>query len=138
MKALSLRQPWANLIACGKKTIETRTWATDFRGELLIASSKKPSIDPAGCAVAVARLVECRPMTLADERAAMCEVYKNAVAWILRDIRPIRPFPVTGQLGLFDIPVEASALVTITDVAAYLFLFDGSAGKEKPKVSRLR
>lgn len=27
MKALSLWQPWASLVACGVKTIETRSWA---------------------------------------------------------------------------------------------------------------
>lgn len=26
MKAVSLWQPWASLIACGAKTIETRSW----------------------------------------------------------------------------------------------------------------
>lgn len=42
MKALSLKQPWANAIAKGFKTIETRTWETSFRGDLLICSSLKP------------------------------------------------------------------------------------------------
>jgi len=44
MKALSVRQPWANLIAAGKKTIETRKWATDYRGQILIVSSKTPKL----------------------------------------------------------------------------------------------
>jgi ASCH domain-containing protein len=130
LKALSLKQPWANLIACGKKTIETRRWATDFRGEILIVSSKLPKIEPAGCAVAVARLVECRPMTLSDERAAMCDVYENAIAWILRDVQPIRPFPVTGQLGLFEVVVDASSLTPIADVSHYLSLFEVSREKD--------
>ena len=42
MKALSIKQPWAWAIACGHKTIETRTWSTTYRGPLLIAASKTP------------------------------------------------------------------------------------------------
>ena len=41
MKALSLLQPWASLIAVGAKTIETRSWATKYRGLLAIHASKK-------------------------------------------------------------------------------------------------
>lgn len=36
MKALTIRQPWASLIALGVKTIETRSWKTDYRGPLAI------------------------------------------------------------------------------------------------------
>ena len=133
MKALSVKQPWANLIASGKKTIETRRWATDFRGDILIVSTKQPRIEPAGCAVAVARLVECRPMTLSDERDAMCEVYEDAIAWMLRDIRPLQPFPVTGQLGLFDVDVSSSSLAPAADVSSYLSLFEAPHGKSSPK-----
>ena len=40
MKCLSLRQPYAELVATGRKTIETRKWNTNFRGKFLIHSSK--------------------------------------------------------------------------------------------------
>lgn len=40
MKALSLTQPWATLIAIGAKCIETRSWGTAFRGPLAIHASK--------------------------------------------------------------------------------------------------
>lgn len=36
MKALTLWQPWAQLIALGHKTIETRSWSTKHRGPLAI------------------------------------------------------------------------------------------------------
>jgi hypothetical protein len=107
MKALSIKQPWANMIAAGEKTIETRTWATPYRGQLLIVSSKKPDIEPAGFALATAVLVDCRPMTKADELAACCPTYADAQAWVLRDVRRIHPFPVCGQLGLFEVPLPA-------------------------------
>lgn len=39
MKALSIKQPWASLIAHGIKDIENRTWATKYRGKVLIHAS---------------------------------------------------------------------------------------------------
>ncbi len=103
VKAVSVKQPWANLIASGQKTIETRTWSTNYRGELLIVSSKSPRIAPAGFGLAIAALVECRPMAKHDEAAACCDVYPNAQAWVLEDIRRIDPFPVSGRLGLYEV-----------------------------------
>jgi len=41
MKAISLCQPWADLIALGYKTVETRYWATKYRGPLLICAAKR-------------------------------------------------------------------------------------------------
>jgi hypothetical protein len=110
VKALSIKQPWANLIASGEKTIETRTWATEYRGELLLVSSKTPKIEPAGCALAIAQLVDCRPMTRVDEAAARCELYPGAFAWVLRDVRAIEPFPVKGSLGIYEAPVRREQL----------------------------
>lgn len=36
MRALTIRQPWASLVALGVKTIETRSWSTRYRGPLAI------------------------------------------------------------------------------------------------------
>ena len=36
MKVLSLLQPWASLVVMGIKTVETRSWSTNYRGSLLI------------------------------------------------------------------------------------------------------
>lgn len=36
MKALTIHQPFAGLIAAGLKTCENRTWATNYRGPLAI------------------------------------------------------------------------------------------------------
>lgn len=122
MKALSVKQPWAAAIATGLKTIETRTWKTKYRGPILIVAGR--SCDKAmmgyvlsevydkakfyenliyGYAIATANLVDVRPMKYEDEDAAMCCMYDSAFAWILEDIKPINPFPVRGQLGLFEV-----------------------------------
>jgi ASCH domain len=107
MKALSVKQPWANMIASGKKTIEVRRWATDYRGQLLIVSSRNPPIEPAGCAVAIATVIECRKMSKTDEAAAACPIEPDAYAWVLGNVRRVRPFPVRGKLGIFDVPVSS-------------------------------
>jgi predicted transcriptional regulator len=47
MKCLSLKQPYADLLVFGEKTIELRKWNTKFRGEFLIHASK--NIDIQAC-----------------------------------------------------------------------------------------
>lgn len=44
MKAISLLQPWATLVVIGAKKIETRSWNTKFRGEVLIHASANQKI----------------------------------------------------------------------------------------------
>jgi len=85
MKAITIWQPWASLIAIGAKEYETRSWSTNYRGPIAIhAAKKEPMINglpeiiqkavravfhkrygsrlvdptPTGCIVAVAELVE--------------------------------------------------------------------------------
>ena len=41
MKALSIQQPWAQLIVAGIKPIENRDWPTKFRGPFLIHAGKR-------------------------------------------------------------------------------------------------
>jgi len=114
MKAISLKQPWASLIANGKKTIETRTWPTKYRGDLLICASKQPRLDgyPSGCALCIVTVIDCRPMTKADEQAACCELYQGAWSWPLSNIRPIVPFGVKGSLGFYEVvlPIKEARL----------------------------
>lgn len=40
MKCISLYQPWATLVAVGAKKIETRSWATTYRGPLAIHAGR--------------------------------------------------------------------------------------------------
>lgn len=49
MKAITIKQPWASLIAHGIKDIENRNWRTNFRGRVLIHSSAKGDIANFGC-----------------------------------------------------------------------------------------
>lgn len=87
MKGLNILQPWASLLAETEKRIETRSWMTRYRGDVLICSSKRwdgalqriafsepfrsvlgyDRIQrlgglPLGSALAVARLADVRPI----------------------------------------------------------------------------
>jgi len=116
MKALSVRQPWASLIVSGRKTIEVRSWRTAYRGDILICASRHVdtaacqyfNLDPAkqivGQALCIARLVGCRHERYGDVIAACCSVASDEYCWLLADIRPVQPFEVKGQLGLFEVP----------------------------------
>lgn len=44
MKAITILEPWASLIACGAKKIETRSWATKYRGKIAIHTGKTSKI----------------------------------------------------------------------------------------------
>lgn len=41
MKAITIWQPWASLLACGAKRYETRSWATKYRGPIAIHAAMK-------------------------------------------------------------------------------------------------
>lgn len=119
MKAISIRQPWAGLIATRIKTIETRTWKTNFRGDILICASLKHQAHVGhladrhlltsnvnfeyGKAICVASLIDIHWMDWREESAACLPVYEGAYSWVLDNIRPIKPFQVKGRLGLFEV-----------------------------------
>ncbi|MGD7023729.1 2-oxoglutarate dehydrogenase E1 [Rossellomorea vietnamensis] len=47
MKVLSMTQPWTSLFVLGEAKNETRTWRTNYRGDLAIHASQK--IDKSAC-----------------------------------------------------------------------------------------
>ena len=123
MKALSIRHPWVDLILAGSKTVEIRTWATRYRGPLLLHASAgygipereasarlrlpPPSPDGLGAVVGIAELAECRPVRREDwKRAALPPLSGKLWAWVLEDARPLGPIPCAGKRTLFDIEEE--------------------------------
>ncbi len=115
MKALSIRPPWAHAIAHLGKRVENRTWATRYRGPVLIhASSTKcaadlreleeivgAAINPdtfvSGAIIAVADLVDCVDGVEAPSRWTC-----GPIAWRLDNVRLLaEPVPVSGRLGLW-------------------------------------
>jgi hypothetical protein len=51
MKALTILQPWASLIACGEKQIETRSRAMKYRGPIAIHAGKRDGQQMIGSAL---------------------------------------------------------------------------------------
>lgn len=115
MKLLSVRQPWAALLLNGQKTIETRTWATKYRGRLGVHAGLQldrygplhrfpdPSLLLRGAVIGAVELVDCRPMTAADADAALCHFRPGLFAWVVRNgaFFP-HPVPTKGKLGLWE------------------------------------
>lgn len=126
IKALSLWQPWASLIAEGHKSYETRSWRTNYHGWLAIHAAKRwkhdqraimqnwpyrnlalPDPLPFGAVVAVARLVDVQPTELVRDQIGEIEHavgnYRDGrYAWQLASIIPLeKPLPATGGQGLW-------------------------------------
>ncbi len=106
MKALTVRQPWADAIARGLKRIENRTWRTDYRGQLLIHAGLSEEDVPGrlrgrlalGSIIALVHLDDCLPLeeTPDDEHA------EGPWCWLLSDPIPlVEPVPCAGRLGLW-------------------------------------
>ena len=122
MKAISLKQPWANLVACGYKTLETRTWSTGYRGDLLICSSASGEIEPTGRALALVNLVDCREMEDGDAEAACILRYPEAKVFVLEDIRLLQPFPVRGSLNIYELDVSEEELIYENEAGIAAFI----------------
>lgn len=121
MKALTLTQPWASLVAIGAKRLETRSWSTSYRGPLAIHAAKgfprwaretcyqqpfagalgrggfnSPHDLPVSAFVALVDLVdvvttESVSPTLHDRERAFGDYARGRFAWILSRPRPIEP-----------------------------------------------
>lgn len=94
MRALSIRQPWAELILRGTKTIECRSRPTRVRERIWIYAALAParmtplsgaglSALPRGFIVGSVDLVGCRPLARTDSGAACVTIDFEGYAWIL-------------------------------------------------------
>jgi len=77
MKALTIRQPWASLVACGAKVYETRSWPTKYCGQIAIhAAVKDPQTTWNGLSTKVQRAVLA---ALLDEYPSLQNMPRGAV-----------------------------------------------------------
>ena len=118
MKALSLKQPFAELILQGRKKIELRKWNTKFRGEFLIHASKVSDKEamkrfgfenlPLGCIVGKAFLKDVKKYNSDEEHSKDKDLHLAASTWgnygfILENAeRIIPPIPCKGKLNFWD------------------------------------
>jgi hypothetical protein len=119
IKALSLQQPYANLVTSGKKILETRTWITKHRGDILICASMSGIGEPKGVALCMVTIDYIRPMVETDIEDACVELYPRAQVWGLSNLRVLEsPFPVKGQLSVFNLEISPELLRFKTDQSA--------------------
>lgn len=127
MKALSIRQPWAWLIANGIKDIENRDWPTKFRGPVLIhASSTMTRDDFEACCLFVSSIADQvklgKPVTFEGLRAmcggivGQCEIvdcvtesespwFVGQYGFVIRNAKPLPFQRCKGMLGFFTPPI---------------------------------
>ena len=123
MKALSIRQPWAWLIANGFKDIENRSWKTNLRGEFLIHAGKAfdsagyewvrtnfPTIPmPAiadferGGIVGRATLIDCFPPESHRNGKCSSPWYFGEYGFLVKDASPLPFQAIRGKLSFFEI-----------------------------------
>lgn len=137
MKALTLWQPWATLVAIGAKRVETRSWATSYRGPLAIhaaASTKgleacshepfrgtlesfgfvSPFTLPHMAIVATCELVDILPTedirdVLESRELAFGNYGNGRFAWLLENVYLLNPVVRTkGAQGLWNWTTEAN------------------------------
>lgn len=129
MKVITIKQPFATLIAEGIKEYEFRTWKTKYRGEILIHAGKgvdKKAMEkfaslnleyPSGAIIAKATLTDC---ILIDDKMRKVLKEKNSSVYgrvikhtewegygfQLEKVKKIDPIPVSGKLSLWDYDLE--------------------------------
>lgn len=129
IRALTIRQPFPELILRRRKPYEIRSWKTNYRGPLLIHSAMKvksefatelglsPEKLTTSAFVGVALLSDVRPYTREDsrllkKRRAGGGWYPNLFSWVLKKpLRLARPIKAKGQLGLFAAPASVAKMM---------------------------
>ncbi|MEK9722099.1 MAG: ASCH domain-containing protein [Rhodospirillaceae bacterium] len=140
MKALSIKQPWAWAIVHGYKPVENRSWATAYRGPLLIHTGQEPIAEhwrvvrmlmerdgrdpsdlpdtlPLGGIVGEAVLTGC--VTSHDSIW-----FQGPFGLVLTRPRPLKLVPCPGRLSLFDVPDHV--LAALPDAAAAMAAIAGA------------
>jgi hypothetical protein len=130
--ALSLKQPWATLLAHGLKTVEVRRWPTRRRGPILIHAARVPDERPEAWALLddhLELLDEARLLGgfVGEGELWQCLAYRTAEAFdrdrcrhlndpswfrpamygfVFRNLRPVAFRPYTGWMRFFEVAEE--------------------------------
>ncbi len=130
MKVLTLKEPFATLIKNKVKYIETRSWKTNYRGEIYIHAGiskiskevkERPGLSKLynesdlnyGYIICKCNLVDCIYMTEEFIKRTKEENLDNFIAghyeigryaWVLDNVEIIKPIKAKGQLGIWNYP----------------------------------
>jgi hypothetical protein len=126
MKVITIKQPFATLIAEGLKEYEFRTWKTSYRGEILIHAGKgvdKKAMErfkclnleyPSGCIIAKATITDCvyvddalkEELQKKDDKVYYGVINKDSnwdgYGFKLENIEKISPIEIKGKLSLWN------------------------------------
>jgi len=124
VKILTIRQPWASLIIHGGKDIENRTWATRYRGPLLIQASAARDVREFtearwrgitipdellyGGVIGIVDLLDCVPSHASPW-------FTGPFGFVLAHPRALPFIPLRGRLGLFDAPKDLFRQLNLTE-----------------------
>lgn len=121
MIALSVRQPWTWAILSVGKSIENRTWRTDYRGPLLLHAGATvdtsgiawlreqgfvvPWCLPVSCYLGLVTVTGCRRCTVQERYRTGGNFWAfGPWCWELEEPRPFaRPIPGPGRRGLYEV-----------------------------------
>ena len=129
MKVITIKQPWATLIAKRYKEYEFRTWKTKYRGEILIHAGKGVDKDamerfkhlnleyPSGQIIAKAIITDCIAVNKEFRKEMIKKdpiVYKvldtkenwNGYGFKLENVKEIESIEINGKLSLWDYDYE--------------------------------
>ena len=152
MKAISVRQPWAELIIQGRKTIDLRTKKVRYRGPLAIHASQviekeacgRFEIDPnnltVGAVIGVVELADILEVNEDDYNGRVVEHlnhrrYKEGLfGWQFESPKELaEPQMFKGRQGVFDIPDDLLKGHNKTErKKPSLYNIDGLWNPEKP------
>ncbi len=123
LKVLTLRQPWATLVAEGIKKYEFRSWKTNYRGKVLIhagAGVDKKDMErfkelnlefPSKKIIAEVEIEDCLELDdklnneiIAENNIAYGSKVRSGYAWKLKNVKKIKSDKIiNGKLGLWNI-----------------------------------
>ena len=126
LKVLTLRQPWATLVAEGIKKYEFRSWKTNYRGKVLIhagAGVDKKDMErfkelnlefPSRRILAEVEIEDCLELDddlnkkiINENNIAYGSKYRTGYAWKLKNVKKLDiNKEINGKLGLWNIDLE--------------------------------
>lgn len=126
MKVITLKQPWATLVAEGIKKYEFRSWKTNYRGKILIHAGvgidkedmkkyKNMNLEfPSRRIIAEVEIEDCLELDeelnkkiINEKNIAYGSKYRTGYAWKLKNIKKINiNKEINGKLGLWNIDMD--------------------------------
>lgn len=123
MKVITLKQPWATLVAEGIKKYEFRSWKTNYRGKVLIhagAGIDKKEMErfkdlnlkyPSKRIIAEVEIEDCLELDdklnqkiISENNIAYGSKIRTGYAWKLKNVKKIKSNKeINGKLGLWNI-----------------------------------